>query len=195
MWRNEILCIQQLLQHELLLKHNSNPTAATSSLQHSGTSSTNGVSQDRTMAPSNATYGENDLELVIGISWCEKKGGPTVDLDLSAIAFDKNWEQVYVCSYQVTNVPGAQHSGDITSAPFPGGARESIHFKFREMAAEVKYVAFTVHNYSRQNMDDVLSDASIFVAHGNKTGTGPGGLDIIVASALKSSSTKSIGVF
>ena len=61
------------------------------------------------------------------------------------------------------------------------------------MAAEVKYVAFTVHNYIRQNMDDVLSDASIFVAHGNKTGTGPGGLDIIVASALKSSSTKSIG--
>ena len=212
MWRNECLCIQQLLQHDTNIagRENINDKSNTMTKEDDRNNNNNNdnnnnnnneeknnlldsLAKKSDSSPKVKGENDNDLELVIGITWCEKKNGPRVDLDLSAIMYTANWDELYNCSYHNLKRPGAQHSGDITSAPYPKGARESIHFKFNEMAVDkVKYVAFTVHNFTGQPIDNVCSDASIFVAHGNKTGTGPGGLDIIVASALKSEGTNSI---
>eukprot|EP00943_MAST-04B_sp_MAST-4B-sp1_P005078 g5078.t1 len=203
MWKNECLCIQQLLQNNKILREGDiksknrlpskieekNKTYSSKDDNNTLTGSLESLKK----VPPMSLEEDDGLELVIGITWCEKKNGPRVDLDLSAIMYTASWDELYNCSYQNLTRPGAKHSGDITSAPYPRGARESIHFKFNEMAVDkVKYVVFTVHNFCGQAIDECCSDASIFVAHGNKTGTGPGGLDIIVASALKSSSTNSI---
>ena len=159
MWRGEVVCINQLLEG------GENTDSKTDSSEADG------------------------LELILGISWCQKQKGPVVDLDLSCTMYDDKWEPSGVCNFQNMNPTGMKHSGDITIAPYPKGARENIRIQFSKLPKNIKYVVLTVHNYTRQPISECCSDASIFVADGKRTGRGPGGLAMIAASSLKSEGT------
>lgn len=77
-----------------------------------------------------------------------------VDIDLSAVLLDDNFNTVEAVAYYNLRGLGATHSGDITSAPH--GASEFIDIdpaKVLERGA--RYVAMTVHSYSRQNLSDI----------------------------------------
>lgn len=77
-----------------------------------------------------------------------------VDIDLSAVLLDDNFNVVETVAYYNLRGLGATHSGDITSAP--NGASEFIDIdpaKVRERGA--RYIAMTVHSYSRQNLSDI----------------------------------------
>jgi len=77
-----------------------------------------------------------------------------VDIDLSAVLLDDNFNTVEAVAYYNLRGLGATHSGDITSAPH--GASEFIDIdpaKVLERGA--RYVAMTVHSFSRQNLSDI----------------------------------------
>jgi stress response protein SCP2 len=77
-----------------------------------------------------------------------------VDIDLSAVMLDDNFNTVEAVTYYNLRGLGATHSGDITSAP--NGASEFIDIdpaKVLERGA--RYVAMTVHSYSRQKLSDI----------------------------------------
>ena len=132
--------------------------------------------------------------LIVGITWCEHPQDGTehkwvrVDLDLSVVAFDANWQKLCHCSYTALKAPGMTHSGDLTSAPHPGGAREDVRVSLSQLPTGTRYLALTVHNYTQQPMDQCCADASVFVASANP-GVGPGGLDIISSAAMKGKGT------
>jgi hypothetical protein len=132
-------------------------------------------------------------ELIVGITWCEQpQGGERVDLDLSVICFDASWERLCHCSYTQTTAPGMRHSGDLTSAPYPEGAREDVRLTLEELPPTTAYVALVVYNYTGQPMENCCHDASVFVATA-LPGLGPGGLDIISSAALKGKGKNVLG--
>ena len=47
--------------------------------------------------------------------------------------WDPRWEYLDYCSYQNLKIPGCVHSGDVTSAPFPKGARETVEIDVKAM--------------------------------------------------------------
>ena len=57
-----------------------------------------------------------------------------------------------------------------------------------QLPTGTRYLALTVHNYTRQPMDECCADASVFVAS-TAPGIGPGGLDIISSAAMKGKGT------
>eukprot|EP01047_Picozoa_sp_COSAG01_P132118 COSAG01_NODE_61934_length_287_cov_0.750000_1_plen_95_part_11 len=77
-----------------------------------------------------------------------------------------------------------RHSGYLTSAPYPEGAREDVRLTLEELPPTTAYVALVVYNYTGQPMESCCHDASVFVATA-LPGLGPGGLDIISSAALK----------
>lgn len=84
-----------------------------------------------------------------------------VDLDLSAVFLDENFEQIGVVSYYNLREYGSYHSGDITSAP--KGASEFIDVDlkaFRKSNPKARYLAMTVNSYTQQRfseLDEVLA--------------------------------------
>jgi hypothetical protein len=130
--------------------------------------------------------------LLVGISWCQPKDSHnSVDLDLSLLLFDENFGFLAHCSYQNLRLPGVTHSGDLTNAPFPEGARETVELDMpalRKAHPTCKYAAVVVYAYSGQSMDQ-LHDASVFVANPNSSGDGPGGTDILSAAKLTGKGT------
>ncbi|CBJ28634.1 conserved unknown protein [Ectocarpus siliculosus] len=136
-------------------------------------------------------------ELLVGITWCEPKGSrDRIDLDLSVMVYDSDWNHLADCSYSTPNlsIAGVQHSGDVVTAPYPDGARETctIDFaKLREGFPKARYIVLAVYSYSRQKWDD-LEDASVFVANPHVLGTGPGGMSVICAARLTGSATTSV---
>jgi hypothetical protein len=67
--------------------------------------------------------------------WTETAGGPRVDLDLSVAFYNQAWRHVATCDYTSLRVDGAVHSGDLTSAPPPGGSSEFVDLDVDELAA------------------------------------------------------------
>jgi hypothetical protein len=58
--------------------------------------------------------------------WAQKQGAGSIDLDLSAVAYDVQGQPVAQCSFNSLRQPGMVHSGDLRSAPLPAGATEYI---------------------------------------------------------------------
>lgn len=103
-----------------------------------------------------------DLEKTLRffIHWKDQKteGGwdSRVDLDLSAVFLDEEFNEVGVVSYYNLRESGAVHSGDITSAP--KGASEFIDVdlkKVRESNPKARYISMTVNSYTRQKFSDL----------------------------------------
>ena len=77
----------------------------------------------------------------------------TVDLDLSSIYYDNNFQKTGHTSY--TNLKGVAtyHSGDLTSAP--NGAAEFIDISLDSLPKNVRYIAMNVYSYSGQKFSEV----------------------------------------
>lgn len=84
-----------------------------------------------------------------------------VDLDLSAVFLDEEFNEIGVVSYYNLREQGAVHSGDITSAP--RGASEFIDVNlevFRKAQPKARYIAMTVNSYTHQKfseLDEVMA--------------------------------------
>lgn len=101
------------------------------------------------------------------------------------------------CSWDTYNlkIPGVKHSGDVTSAPYPEGGRETCTINIPDLLRgypTARYVALAVFSYTRQHWDS-LEDASVFVANPHARGTGPGGMAVIGAARLTGAATATIG--
>ena len=182
LWRGEALALQRL---DAVSGRDTEETQP--SKRHGGDTA---EAEARDKAALQSTF-EN---LIVGITWCEHPQDGTehkwvrVDLDLSVVAFDASWQKLCHCSYTALTAPGMTHSGDLTSAPHPGGAREDVRVSLSQLPTGTRYLALTVHNYTRQPMDECCADASVFVASA-LPGVGPGGLDIISSAAMKGKGT------
>eukprot|EP00940_MAST-03C_sp_MAST-3C-sp2_P003209 g3209.t1 len=130
-------------------------------------------------------------KVLAGISWCEcERGTPgdvgRIDLDLSLLLFDDTWSFLDHCSYQKLRTHGCTHSGDLTSAPYPKGARETVEIDIpmlRNGFPKCRYVAIVVYSFSGQSLD-TLPDASVFIADPTKSGSGPGNCQVIAANRM-----------
>ena len=110
--------------------------------------------------------------------------------------YDSTWSHLADCSYDTPDlrIPGVQHSGDVVTAPYPDGARETCNVNFAELQKRyptARYVVLAVYSYSRQKWDE-LEDASVFVANPHARGSGPGGMAVIGAARLTGAATTSI---
>lgn len=147
---------------------------------------------------SDTTMGMALQGVLVGISWCQEKGSArSVDLDLSLLLFDECFGFIAHCSYQNLRLPGATHSGDLMSAPYPHGSRETVELDLpalRRAHPTCRYCALAVYAYTGQSMDD-LYDASVFVANPNSSGDGPGGIDILTAAKLTGQGTTNLAAY
>lgn len=85
------------------------------------------------------------------VHWHNMNDAGRVDIDLSAVLYDENWNYIEHISY--TNLRSdkykACHSGDITDAP--NGACEFIDFDLQSIKQYGgRYIVFTVNNYTGQ---------------------------------------------
>lgn len=89
-------------------------------------------------------------------SYTDKNGNKAsigrVDIDLSAVVLDENYQYVKHCSFTNLRDGGLYHSGDITSAP--NGACEFIDVKKSELQ-DGQYVAMVITSYTEQNYCDL----------------------------------------
>jgi hypothetical protein len=79
-----------------------------------------------------------------------------VDIDLSAIAFDEDWNYVSHLDYTKLNGIGGEHSGDFTDAPRPQGASEFIDIN-KELFLEqgIRYISMNVYSFTGQKFKNV----------------------------------------
>jgi len=132
--------------------------------------------------------GEDASELIVGITWCQKPdSNRSVDLDLSLMLYDEDFHFLDHCSFQNLAIGDmCVHSGDLTYAPYPEGARESVRLKLhplKQKYEKLKYIVLVVLSYTGVPLDE-LHDASIFCANALRSGTAPGGMDVISAAKL-----------
>ncbi|MEH1167753.1 MXAN_6230/SCO0854 family RING domain-containing protein [Micromonospora sp. CPCC 205539] len=92
-----------------------------------------------------------DVEVLrLFLHW-EEPRGTDVDLDLSCVFFDRDWQRVGHCDYTHLRFAedGAVHSGDLTSAPAPLGATEFLDLRLAGLAEHgVHYVVPSVLSYN-----------------------------------------------
>ncbi len=79
--------------------------------------------------------------------WSEKgmQGTYGVDIDLSAVVYDVNFNKVGECSFW-NKYEGIRHSGDVLSAP--EGAAEYIDINFAKLPSKAHYITMTINSYS-----------------------------------------------
>lgn len=81
--------------------------------------------------------------------WKQNKG-ERVDVDLSAVSYDKDWNYKNHLSFTDLSSIGGAHSGDIQSAP--NGAAEFIDITVDKAKANgVRYIVMTLISYTGQN--------------------------------------------
>ena len=98
-----------------------------------------------------------------------------VDLDLSVAMYDEQWRFVGLCDYTRLEYGGgaALHSGDLTSAPAPGGATEYVDLDLPRLAkAGVRHVAAVVLSYNDVPFDELPDAFAGFMALKDEGGGG-----------------------
>jgi hypothetical protein len=121
----------------------------------------------RTVAPSSRTLPRgarvpiptSDV-LRLFLHWTDPDASTRVDLDLSVLFLDANWQYVGHCDYTALRFrDGAVHSGDLTSAPPPLGATEFLDLRLPALAASgVAHAVPVVFSYNDVPFDR-LTDA------------------------------------
>ncbi|MBQ7650114.1 MAG: TerD family protein [Victivallales bacterium] len=97
----------------------------------------------------------DDAKVLRGFVWWKNGIGRT-DVDLSALFMDGNWKYIEHVSYSNLRSTklNACHSGDIVDAP--KGAAEYVDVDIQKAKeAGVRYVAFNVYGFTRQNFCDL----------------------------------------
>ncbi len=124
---------------------------------------------------SRAPFGDGDKNTIRLFIWWKDTKGPVpdeadgdspdglsyrygyetrVDLDLSAVFYDQDWQQVDSITYYGLRNGFACHSGDITSAP--RGASEFIDIDIgKAVRHRVRYVLMNVNGFTRQDFCDL----------------------------------------
>ncbi len=86
------------------------------------------------------------------IWWEDISIGHRVDIDLSAVLLDENWNHDCDIAYYNLKEFGGHHSGDITSAP--KGACEFIDISMKKVLARgARYVVMCVNSFTGQSFD------------------------------------------
>jgi hypothetical protein len=121
----------------------------------------------RTVAPSSRTLPRgarvpiptNDV-LRLFLHWTDPDASTRVDLDMSVLFLDSNWQYAGHCDYTSLRFrDGAVHSGDLTSAPPPLGATEFLDLRLPQLAAAgVAHAVPVVFSYNDVPFDR-LTDA------------------------------------
>lgn len=111
--------------------------------------------------------------------------------------YDESWTHLANCSWETPGlrIPGVVHSGDVISAPYPDGGRETCNIDIPELMSgfpRARFVVLAVHSFSYHDWA-TLDNATVFVANPQARGTGPGGMAIIGAARLTGEATKTIG--
>jgi hypothetical protein len=102
---------------------------------------------------SKSSYDEKAQALRMFVYWHESEKTGRIDVDLSAVGFDEDWNYVTHLSYTSLQKLGGVHSGDIQSAP--NGAAEFIDInvaKFRK--ASIRYVIMSVFSFTQQTYNN-----------------------------------------
>jgi hypothetical protein len=91
---------------------------------------------------------QHDGTLRLFLHWTDTDSS-RVDLDLSCVAYGDDWTSLGHCDYTSLRWRGMTHSGDLTSAPLPGGATEYIDLDLaRVREAGARWVVPVVFSYS-----------------------------------------------
>lgn len=80
--------------------------------------------------------------------WWQEPEGDRVDLDLSVMFLNKDFNYVEHCSFTQLRGAGYAHSGDITSAPH--GACEFIDINRKELNPAIQYIVMVVNSFTSQ---------------------------------------------
>jgi hypothetical protein len=91
------------------------------------------------------------------VHW-EEPASAGVDLDLSVVLFDKDWQHAGTCDYTnlVVGENAAVHGGDRTSAPSPLGANELVDLHLERLAmVGVRHLVMVVFNYNDVPLDQL----------------------------------------
>ena len=110
------------------------------------------------------------------LHWMESDTSGTTDLDLSVAMFDSAWQHVGTCDYTSLRFArsAAVHSGDLTSAPAPGGASEFVDLDMAALAtAGVRHLVTLVYafnNVAFGDLDEAFAGLMVRDAPGS---TGP----------------------
>ncbi|GGO30213.1 TerD family protein [Deinococcus humi] len=83
------------------------------------------------------------------LHWAQKEKAGSIDLDLSALAYDAQGSTVGQCTFSELRAPGMVHSGDLRSAPLPAGATEYIDLDLAGLrAAGAVIVLASVYSFT-----------------------------------------------
>lgn len=109
----------------------------------------------RTLVRGSKLKFDNDKDTIrFFIWWHDQKDGSRVDLDLSAVGFDNDWNHKGHIAFYNLRDNYAVHSGDITSAP--NGASEFIDVDIpKALLNGMRYIVMTVHGFTEQNFIDL----------------------------------------
>jgi len=81
--------------------------------------------------------------------WAQKESAGSIDLDLSAMAYNAQGHQIAQCTFSSLRAPGMVHSGDLRSAPLPAGATEYVDLNLAELRRSgATLVIASVYSYT-----------------------------------------------
>lgn len=100
------------------------------------------------------------------IHWKDEEG-QRVDLDLSAVTLNDRFEKIGEIAYYNLRGLGGYHSGDITSAPDGASEFIDINPQNAKLKKAGRYVAMTVHSYTRQKFSDLTEVLAGFMTRKN----------------------------
>ncbi len=118
---------------------------------------------------SRVSFDKNAEAVRFFLYWKETLTSDRVDVDLSTVCFDDNWNSLGHISYTRLSDGASYHSGDIQSAPH--GASEFIDVNVQKYLEKgVRYVLMSVFSYTRQNFDEFEAFAGFMERQNVNTG-------------------------
>lgn len=96
---------------------------------------------------------EDKAKIITPFIYWKEKGGQRVDVDLSAVFYDKDMRTLGSVSYFHLKNSFACHSGDFVSAR--NGASEFVHIDKSKMPDDIKYIGISVNSYTEQPFSQI----------------------------------------
>jgi len=118
---------------------------------------------------SRVAFDEKSEAVRFFLYWKETPDSSRVDVDLSTVAFDENFNSMGHISYTRLSDGASYHSGDIQSAP--NGASEFIDVNIdKYLEKGIRYVLMNVLSYTRQNFSEFEAFAGFMERQHVKSG-------------------------
>lgn len=118
---------------------------------------------------SRVSFNKNAKAVRFFLYWKETATSGRVDVDLSTVCFDDNWNSLGHISYTRLSDGASYHSGDIQSAPY--GASEFIDVNIdKYLEKGIRYVLMSVFSYTLQKFDQFEAFAGFMERQNVNTG-------------------------